>query len=145
MLREKRARRRCVEHSQKPGFRFLAIRHYKIVDQQDWQPSLNMYETDEAIMIVVELAGITPDALAIDVEPNMIRIQGERTLSAPENLRRVHRMEIASGPFQIVAVLPALVEPDQARSDFHHGLLEIVLPLAQRSPRRLSIGSEGND
>jgi HSP20 family molecular chaperone IbpA len=130
-----------VEHSHKPSFRFLAIRHYQIVEQRDWQPALNMYETDDVIIIVAELAGVEPEELAIDVEPNLVRIQGTRQFTTPDTLRRVHRIEIAAGPFQIEARLPALINPESARSNFQHGLLEIVLPLAQRSPRRLSIGS----
>lgn len=129
--------------SKNPTFHFLAIRHYHIVGQRDWQPALNIYETDQSVHIVAELAGIDPDDLVIDVEPNLVRIQGVRRMTTPEDLRRVHRMEIASGPFQVEATLVALVDPGQARSHFHHGLLEIVLPLAQRSPRRLPISGEG--
>lgn len=125
---------------QKPGFRFLAIRHYHIVEQRDWQPALNMYETEQAIVIVAELAGIDRKDLIIDVEPNVVRIQGIRQPVTFDDMRRIHRMEIAAGPFQIEAMLPNLIDPELARSQYDHGLLKIVLPLAQRPSRRLVIG-----
>lgn len=130
----------------KPGYHFLAIRHYQIVGQRDWQPALNIYETDKAIHIVAELAGVDPNTVFIDVEPNIVRIEGMRQLDTPADLRRIHRMEITAGPFQIEATLQTLVDPDQARSQYENGLLEIVLPLAKRASRRVAIsGTEGED
>jgi HSP20 family molecular chaperone IbpA len=134
-----------VNDPKKPGFRFLAIRHYHIVDQRDWQPALNIYQTDSTLVVVAELAGVERQSLDIEVEPNMLRIQGVRPMDTPDELRRVHRMEIAAGPFQIEAELPVLVNPEQASSDYNNGLLEVVLPLAQRTARRVSIGSTEGD
>jgi HSP20 family molecular chaperone IbpA len=134
-----------VNDPKKPGFRFLAIRHYHIVDQRDWQPALNIYQTDQTLVVVAELAGVERQSLDIEVEPNMLRIQGMRPMDTPDELRRVHRMEIAAGPFQIEAELPVLVNPEQASSQYENGLLEVVLPLAQRTARRVSIGSTAGD
>jgi HSP20 family molecular chaperone IbpA len=130
-----------VEHSHKSPFRFLAVRHYQIAGQRDWQPALNMYETDDALYIVVELAGIDPNVLLIDVETNLIRIEGIRQPEPPDGLCRIHRMEIAAGPFQIETALPVPVDPDQAHSQYKNGLLEIVLPLVKQAPRRVAISS----
>jgi HSP20 family molecular chaperone IbpA len=134
-----------VNDPKKPGFRFLAIRHYHIVDQRDWQPALNIYQTDSTLVVVAELAGVERQSLDIEVEPNMLRIQGVRPMDTPDELRRVHRMEIAAGPFQIEAELPVLVNPEQASSHYNNGLLEVVLPLAQRTARRVSIDSTEGD
>ncbi len=128
-----------MNNPQKPGYHFLAIRHYQIVGQRDWQPALNIYETEQAIHIVVELAGVDPNTVFVDVEPNIIRIEGVREFEPPAGLRRIHRMEITAGPFQIEATLQTLVDPDQARSEYHNGLLEVVLPLAKRASRRVSL------
>jgi HSP20 family molecular chaperone IbpA len=134
------ARRIAVKDSQQ--FRFLAIRHYNIVGQRDWQPALNIYETEQDIIIVIELAGIDPNTLFIDAEPGRVRIEGVRQFTPPEGLRRIHQMEIASGAFQISTTLSALIDPEQAHSHYHHGLLEVVLPLAKQPPRRVALTSE---
>jgi HSP20 family molecular chaperone IbpA len=130
-----------VDHSQKPAFRFLAIRHYQAVGQRDWQPALNMYETDDSIVVIVEAAGISAENLTIEVESSMVRIQGVRETVAPEHARRLHRMEIAAGPFQLEVPLSTAVDPQQAHSRYRSGLIEIVLPLVRQPARRVEISN----
>ncbi|NJK79225.1 MAG: Hsp20/alpha crystallin family protein [Chloroflexaceae bacterium] len=125
----------------KPTFRFLAIRHYQVFDERDWQPALNMYETDQAVIIVAELAGIDPADLTLEVEANMVRIQGQRQPNAPEDLRRIHRMEMGFGHFAVEVILPTLIDPTRAESRYRNGLLEILLPLAKQPARRIAIAS----
>lgn len=122
-----------------PAFHFLAIRHYQIVDRT-WQPALNIYETEHQIIVVADLAGIDTNDLILEVEANMVRIQGQRQPHPPEDLRRIHRMEIGAGPFNVEINLPVLIDPQQVTSRYQQGLLEITLPLAKQPARRVAIG-----
>lgn len=125
---------------QKPGFHVFTIRYpYVIFEQRAWQPALNIYETEHALIIVAELAGIDPRNLNINVEANLVLVEGMRQLLPPEGLQRIDRMEITSGPFRIEIPLHVVVDTEGAESHYHHGLLEIVLPFARRATQRVVI------
>lgn len=125
---------------QKPGFHVFTIRYpYVIFEQRPWQPFINVCETDQSVVIIAELAGVDPQHVQIDVEPNLVRIQGGRQVSPPAHMQRLHRMEIASGPFQIEVPLNIPVDPERAESRYNQGLLEVILPLARRPAQRVVI------
>lgn len=126
----------------RPTFQFVAVRHYHLFEQRDWQPALNIYETTQEVVLVVELAGIDPKHLVIDAEPDKVRIQGQRHARPPANLRRIHRMEMVGGTFQIEVALAVMIDPEHAGSRYQNGLLEIRLPLAQHTPQHITIDAE---
>lgn len=123
-----------------PSIRVFALRQPLVTfDTGPWQPSINLYETDRAIVVVVELAGVGAENLHIHVHPRQIAVHGERQLVVPPGIRRVHRMEIGAGPFQLDVPLPALIDPEAAQARYSSGLLEIGLPLAQQPPQRVVV------
>lgn len=125
---------------QKSGLHVLTIRYpFVVFEQRSWQPFLNIYETEQALVIVAELAGVDPNHLAIDVEAHLVRIRGSRNVVPPDHLRRIDRMEITSGPFHIEIPLNRAVNPQQTESYYHQGLLHIVLPFMWHSSQRVVI------
>lgn len=129
-----------MEATQKSDFRFLSSHQYCVFWQRGCGgPAMNVYETEQAILIVTELAGVAPDTLKIDVETNLVRVQGMRQVSPPEGLHRIHRLEIASGPFQFAVQINVSVDPSQASSHYQNGLLEIVLPLLHHNEQRVVV------
>jgi len=118
------------------SIRILHVRQaYAQFEVEPWAPPLNMVELEDRFMLVVELAGVNPAQVQIDVHPSMVVIRGVRPLPLPTGLRRVHRMEIASGPFQVIVTLDKPVDPDQAEAEYVDGLLEVGLPFAGDSAR----------
>jgi HSP20 family molecular chaperone IbpA len=104
-----------------------------------WSPSLNVFETDQGMLLVIELAGVDPAELRIDAHPQVVRIAGARQIAVPEQLRRLHRMEIASGAFQIEVPFERPIDPEQTSARAHNGLLEVWLPFAGQSARNVVI------
>jgi HSP20 family protein len=133
-------RRSAVSDSQKSGLHVFTIRYpYVTFEQCSWQPALNIYETGQAVIIVAELAGVDPRELQIDVEVNLVRIAGMRQMTPPPGLQRIERMEIPSCPFRVEIPLRVAIDTEQADSRYQHGLLEVVLPFARRTPQRVII------
>lgn len=125
---------------QKQGLHVLTIRYpFVVFEQRSWQPFLNIYETEQALVVVVELAGVDPSSLNIDVEAHLVRIRGSRNVRPPDDLRRIDRMEITSGPFHIEIPLNRAVNPQQTESYYQQGLLQIVLPFTRHSTQRVVI------
>ncbi|MFO7169473.1 MAG: Hsp20/alpha crystallin family protein [Chloroflexota bacterium] len=120
--------------------RVIAIRHpFAAFEARAWRPPLNVYELRDGLMLVVELAGVDANGLHVHVHPSQVIVHGERRLSAPQGLQRVHRMEIGSGPFYIEVPLGTPVNPDGAEARYSDGMLEVWLPFAQQPAQRVVV------
>ena len=93
-----------------------------------WRPSLDLYETADEFIVLIDLAGIQPQELEVVVESQNVRISGNRCRPRQENVTRVHHMEIDFGPFSHALRLPSQVNPDGASSTYRDGFLMINLP-----------------
>ncbi len=103
-----------------------------------WRPAVNVYETRDAIVVIVELAGVDPDAVTVRFEPGRLLIWGRRREALSEETQTIHRMEIQSGPFALEIPLPGEVDPEQTEASYANGFLEVRLP-KRAAPSRQSI------
>jgi HSP20 family protein len=96
-----------------------------------WQPSVDVYETDNEFIALVELAGVSHEDIEVVVDNNSLTIRGERR-STPElrkgEKRYCYQLEIYWGPFERTISLPSTVDPERTTATFYSGILEIVLP-----------------
>src|SRR5690242_18039672 len=102
-----------MSNRQQSAIRIVAIRQpFALFEPRPWRPPMNIYETEQGIQLVAELAGIALDNLNVQVHPTNVQIQGTRQVPTPSGLRRIQRMEIASGPFQVDVPLTTPIDPD---------------------------------
>jgi HSP20 family protein len=66
----------------------------------NWEPPIDIFETDRAVHIVAALPGVEAQHLAITVEGNEIVISGLRRLPPLEQDAVIHRLEIPYGRFE---------------------------------------------
>jgi HSP20 family protein len=101
------------------------------------RPQVDCYRTDDppALTVVVELAGIDPDSLRIEVGERRLSISGERRRPDAAG-RRYEQMEIEYGSFERQVQLVEPVEVDAAAAVYEAGMLTITLPLAVRETAR---------
>ena len=107
-----------------------------------WRPSLDVYETDDELIILVDLAGIEAKDVEVVVEGEKVRISGNRCRPLEQNVSRVHHMEIDFGPFSHTILLPVRVDPDGASSTYRDGFLMINLPKMARISASVSIKAD---
>lgn len=91
-----------------------------------WSPPTDEYETDEAYVVRVEIAGMREDDFEVAVENDTLMISGFRS-DLPER-RAYHQMEIRFGKFTSAIGLPGPVNVDEARAEYKDGFLTIALP-----------------
>ncbi|MDD3517001.1 MAG: Hsp20/alpha crystallin family protein [Chromatiales bacterium] len=72
-----------------------------------WEPPVDMFETEDALWIVVAMPGVTSESLSIHFDANGLLVRGERRLPVAAHGGRVHRLEIPAGGFQRRIALPA--------------------------------------
>lgn len=97
-----------------------------------WHPRFNLYENDDEIFVVVDLAGTKKEDLDIRSDARTLYLRGEREDPVPATVKRCHHLEIPAGPFEREISLPAGIDPDRVTVSYHEGWLEIHLPKAER-------------
>lgn len=100
-----------------------------------WTPPTDVYETEENLMVKVEVAGMREDDFEVSVEDQVLLIRGSR----PDiNERRAyHQMEIRFGKFEITLGLPSGVDLDKASAEYKDGFLTVVFPKIQ--PKQIEV------
>jgi HSP20 family protein len=91
-----------------------------------WSPPTDLYETEEAYVVRVEIAGMREDDFEVLLENDILLISGLRPDLTER--RAYQQMEIRFGKFSTALTLPGSVNIEQARAEYKEGFLTIVLP-----------------
>jgi HSP20 family protein len=100
------------------------------------EPAADIYETDDEVVVVVELAGISGAEIDVEIEGRVLHLQGERRPLPGRPQMTYSQIEIAHGSFQRELLLPAEVNADEAKASYRDGILEVVLPKASSALNR---------
>jgi HSP20 family protein len=107
-----------------------------------WTPPVDIYETDDELVLQAELPGVSKEDVSIELQQNTLTLRGQRKHAAEVPAERYHRVERAYGTFQRSFVLPMMVEQDKVQATYHDGLLELYLPKsAMAKAKRIAIAS----
>ena len=99
-----------------------------------WKPPTDIYETDDALVICMDIAGMRSEDFSVELADGILTIGGERTLRRPGK-PHYHAMEVQVGPFERRFRLPVPVDPESIRASYEQGFLEVRLT---KLPVRLS-------
>jgi HSP20 family protein len=109
----------------------------------EWSPPLDVAETDEAIIVDVEVPGIDPATLDISVTGDVLTIRGEKHDETGQEGHNYHRVERRYGSFTRSLTLPASVEADKVEAKARSGVLSIRLPKKESArARKVEIKAE---
>jgi HSP20 family protein len=97
-----------------------------------FRPSADCFRTGDELVVVVELAGIAPDAIDLRVDGRTLVVAGERRRPFPGERLTYSQLEIEYGPFQRRIGLAEEIDPSAASATYEHGLLTVRLPIAAR-------------
>lgn len=114
--------------------------------QRAWAPRLDVYDRGEAFVIVVELAGVEPSDVTIEIEGAEVAITGRRAPMRPSEIDaeptgdlQCLQIEIPFGEFERRLVLPVPVDAHSATADFADGALVVHLPKVSTGPTRVQV------
>jgi len=125
-------------HERDPRAYGIASR-YAVAGQpgEAWRPALEVYETEAALVVHVELAGIDQENLGVAFDGDVLMIEGER--HSPEHeadaseRRQYHEMGVPYGSFKARLQLPFPVNRDATEAEYEHGFLTVRLPRMARA------------
>lgn len=103
-----------------------------------WQPSVDIHESTEAVLVKAELAGVKPDDIhvALTSDDRTLNISGVRREGRDARAGRVrsHHLEIYVGPFERAIALPSGIrlDRDKIKATYRDGFLLVTLPKRAR-------------
>jgi HSP20 family protein len=105
-----------------------------------WAPPVDIYETDDALILKAELPGVSKDDVSIEIHQNTLILRGQRKHEAEVKEEQYHRVERAYGTFQRSFMLPTLVDQEHVQATYQDGVLELRLPKSEAAkPKRVAI------
>ena len=97
-----------------------------------WKPAIELKNTEEYVILRVEIPGVSGKDLDIQVTREAVAIAGERRYDNKAQDKGLFCTEFRYGKFHRVIPLPVAVVNDQVKAEFKDGILTLTLPIAQR-------------
>ena len=91
-------------------------------------PQIDMYQTDDEVVIKATMPGVKPEDLHITVSGDILTIRGEVKEEEEKKEATYHIRERRYGTFTRSIALPTPVESDKAKAEFENGILTLTLP-----------------
>jgi HSP20 family protein len=109
-----------------------------------WLPAVDVWETDNELVLSFDLPGIAEDQVAVELDDNVLTVSGQRERTSEHSSDRFYRFERRFGTFSRSVTLPAGVNESDIKADYTNGVLEIRVPKPEeQKPKRIQIGSQG--
>jgi HSP20 family protein len=96
--------------------------------REAWAPSLDVAETDNAVIVKAEVPGVDPKEVDISLSGDVLTIKGEKKEEKEEKGKSYHRIERSYGSFARSVLLPAAIDAEKVEAKYDKGLLEITMP-----------------
>ena len=107
-----------------------------------WVPSVDIYETKDAIRVRAELPGLDKEAVHVEVKDGVLTLRGERKFEREVKEENYHRLERAYGTFHRSFTLPSSVDAEKVTARMKDGVLEVDLPKKEQAkPKQITIAA----
>ncbi len=101
--------------------------------QPAFLPAVDIHEDDKAFRLDVDVPGMKPEEIDVNIEKNLLTISGERKLAREDQKEGYRRVERAFGSFSRSFTLPENVDAEGIEAKVADGTLTITLP--KREPK----------
>jgi len=107
---------------------------------QTWNPAVDVSETADGYTFAIELPGMAPETVAVEVKDNILTVKGERKAAALKDGERYLHRERSYGRFARVFRMKKPVNADGVTASYRDGVLSVVVPLREESkPRKIHV------
>jgi HSP20 family protein len=98
-------------------------------------PATDIYETKNALVLSLEMPGVSPDAVNITLEKRVLTIAGHSRSIAPEGFSLTHH-EYRDGDYERAFTVSEAIDADNIQAEFKDGVLRLTLPKSQPAPAK---------
>lgn len=97
------------------------------ISESLWSPAIELQETETELLLKVQLPGINPEELDIQVSENAVFLSGEHKEQKKTDEQGVFRSEFHYGQFKRVVPLPIAIQREQVKAEMTTGLLTLTM------------------
>lgn len=114
-------------------------------DLATWAPSIDIYETEQEMVVKADLPDMEEKDIDVRVENNTLTIRGERKFEKDIHQDSYLRVERAYGTFLRSFSLPNTINTEALRAEYRNGVLTVHMPKREESkPKQVKISVSGN-
>jgi HSP20 family protein len=119
--------------------RELVSKDEKTVPGRFYVPYADIYETDEALTVLMEVPGVEREGVSIALENDVLRVEGKIDFSKYEGMEPVYT-EFNVGHYTRSFALSGKIDRERIGAQLEDGVLVLTLPKAREAqPRRIAI------
>jgi HSP20 family protein len=117
------------------AFGYTPLSHLIPSEAQIFEPDVDIYETDDKVLLDASLPGFAPDQINVEATGDTVTIQGERTAFNEDEKAVQHRQSRISGftRFSATYSLPAEIDPNRVKATFRNGMLHLEMPKTEQA------------
>jgi HSP20 family protein len=105
-------------------------------------PPANLARSDDQWTATLAIPGAAPEQIQLDVTGRTVRVRGECSIATQGQM---YLSEIANGAFERTFTLSDEIDAEKVQASYHHGLLELTLPIKESArPRRIAIDAKSD-
>jgi HSP20 family protein len=105
-----------------------------------WAPEVDIYETENELVVKADLPDVNPQDLDIRVENNILTIRGERKFDTKVNEDNYLRIERSYGSFSRSFSLANSVKSEAIKADYQNGVLTLSIPKREEAkPKQIKV------
>ncbi len=100
-------------------------------------PAAEIEETEQALHLKLEVPGLDPKDLNVEVTANAVSISGERKSATRTEEQGMVRSEFRYGKFQRVIPLPTRIQNNNVQAEYKDGILHLTLPKTEEEKNKV--------
>ena len=106
----------------------------------DWNPSIDVFESDDEIVVRAEIPGVDAEDVDISIADNHLIIKGEKRQESETKDQNYCCVERSYGSFRRSLALPSGADVDSIKASSRNGILSILIPKSDdRKSRKIEI------
>ena len=119
---------------------FDEMRPTRFAAEKVWKPPVDIYETAEEVIVLVEVAGMNKKDIAVTLDNNILKISGIRPDYSPAAKNKIHQMEIDYGKFERMMKSTIPIDTENTSAYYKEGFLQITIP-KKKQKQRVIVGT----
>lgn len=119
--------------------REIETKQESTVPVRSFMPVTDIFETDQALTVVLEMPGVSKESVEVGVESDVLTIAGRIDFSKYNGLQPLYT-EYNIGNYSRSFQISSKIEQDGIKAELKDGVMTVVLPKAEKAkPRRISV------